>query len=282
MNEEEIFEPRACFRSIVRKPDHQLNLAAAALCIAWEDQGISNVSATLRKLDALAAVLQPHLREVSDPQQAVTMLNQYLFEHLRFRGNTENYHEPANSFLDQVLVRRTGLPIALSVLYLEVGWRLGLPLAGVALPGHFLARYRTLTDELFIDPFHGGRHWSRQECEDQIQRAYGKAPAHVVQLVMEPPSRQAILVRMLRNLKHTYLARGDMQRALAAVERITLLLPDAAAELRDRGLLRSQLGQRHRALEDLERYATLAPAAPDLAEVQKLAQALAERLATGN
>ena len=181
-----------------------------------------------------------------------------------------------------MLETHAGLPITLSVVYLEVGWRLGLPVAGVALPGHFLARFGMGADAIFIDPFNRGRLWTYDQCEIQIATFYGSVTRQMIDQIMEPPSRRAILARILRNLKNIYAEREDVAAALAATERIFLLEPDNPQELRDCGLLRARLGQLHRALEDLDRYARIAPHAPDLPRIQQQARALAARAAEGN
>jgi regulator of sirC expression with transglutaminase-like and TPR domain len=154
--------------------------------------------------------------------------------------------------------------------------------AGLALPGHFLVCYTTLDETIYIDPFNQGQLWSYEQCKQQVAAVYGSAATPLMQAMMAPPTRRAILARMLRNLKHTYLASGDFLRALNAIDRILLLTPRDAGEVRDRGLLRLRLGLHHAALEDLERYKTLAPAATDQADMQKYARLIAEHLAWNN
>lgn len=273
---------RKRFCTLIRQPEEQLCLAEAALCIAWEDQGAGEPEAALQQLDAIAGSARLRLEDLTEPFEVITALNHYLFDELGFRGNHWDYDNPENSFLDRVLETRTGLPIVLSVIYMEVGWRLGLPISGVALPGHFITRYATCSEEIFVDPFNSGRLWSRSECERQVSTVYGDTTPVLMQQVLEPPTKRAILLRMLRNLKNTYLTRGDFQRALTAVERIILLDPDDAQELRDRGLLHARLDQLHHALEDLERYVRRVPNAPELSELQQYAGVLATRLAQGN
>jgi regulator of sirC expression with transglutaminase-like and TPR domain len=255
---QDIHPARTRFRALIRQPEARLNLAEAALCIAWEDQGEGRPAQWLHELDGLAEQAQLRIAGLEQPREMVVALNSYLFGECGFRGNTWQYNDRANSFLDRVLETRAGLPITLSVVYLEVGWRLGLPVAGVALPGHFLARFGAGADSIFIDPFNRGRLWSHEQCE---------AP---------------ILARILRNLKNIYAESEEVPAVLAATERIFLLEPDNPQELRDCGLLRARLGQIHRALEDLERYARIAPRAPDLPRIQQQVRALAARAAEGN
>ncbi|MEO7910388.1 MAG: transglutaminase-like domain-containing protein [Roseiflexaceae bacterium] len=279
---EHIHPARTRFRALIRQPESRLNLAEAALCIAWEDQGDRQPADSLHALDALAEQARLRLAGLAQPREIVVALNSYLFGEREFQGNTWNYNDPANSFLDRVLETHAGLPITLSVVYLEVGWRLGLPVAGVALPGHFLVRFGAGADAIFIDPFNRGRLWSHDECETQIATFYGSATREMIAQIMESPSRRAILARILRNLKNIYAERADVPAVLAATERIFLLEPDNLQELRDCGLLRARLGQLHRALEDLDRYARMAPLAPDLPRIKQQARALAARAAEGN
>lgn len=273
---------RQRFYTLTRCSEEELPLAEVALCIAWEDQGFGDPAAALQQLDAIAGEVRLRIEDLTEPYEVIAALNDYLFHELGFRGNSWDYYNPTNSFLDRVLETRIGLPITLSVIYMEIGWRLGLPMSGVALPGHFITRYASPTTEIFIDPFNQGHVWSRHECERQVLSAYGSATPTMLQQIMEPPSKRDILIRMLRNLKNTYLTGEDFSRALAATERILLLDPNTPQDLRDRGLLRARLNQVYAALEDLERYAHLAPNALDIPELQQYAGVLAAQLAAGN
>lgn len=260
----------------------RLNLAEAALCIAWEDQALPAMPQALAQLDLLAAQAKPRLAGVVEPRAQVGALNQLLFDELDFVGNAANYNDPANSFLDRVLETRTGLPITLAVVYLEVSWRLGLPLTGLALPGHFLVRYPHPAGDLVIDPFNRGRLWSGDECANHVAQYYGSASSLLIARVFQPPTKHEILIRMLRNLKGVYIERSLYPQALAAVERLVLLEPGEATELRDRGLLRARVGQFHGALEDLDRYARLRPEAAEIATLQQQARVMAAELIAGN
>jgi regulator of sirC expression with transglutaminase-like and TPR domain len=273
---------RARFRALLQQPEPQLDLAEAALCIAWEDQGAGDPEAGLCELNTLAYQARLRLAGVVGSVERITVLNRFLFDELGFHGNTDNYSDPANSFLDRVLTTRTGLPITLSVVYIEVGRRLGLPIHGLALPGHFLTRYADGDTEIVIDPFNRGRIWSRVECERQIVAAFGAQAGVVMERVMAPPTKRAILARMLRNLKNSYVEAGDFGRALAAVERILLIEPHETYEVRDRGLIRAHLGLAHLALDDLDWYARMAPRAPDLDALRPRARALAEQITPQN
>lgn len=273
---------RRRFCALLRLDDAAINLAEAALCIAWEDQGRDDPRAALRELDTLAREASGRLAGEETPARRVAALNHYLFEELGFRGNTWSYSDPANSFLDQVLATRAGLPITLSIVYLEVGRRLGLPLEGLALPGHFLVRYAGPEGDIYIDPFGRGRIWSRADCERQVVAAYGASGPALLARVMQPPSAREILARILRNLKNAYIEAQAFDLAYAAAERILMITPRDPQEIRDRGLIRAHLGQLHLALDDLDRYAADATDAADLAALRRQARGLAEAIVKGN
>ncbi|HMQ29338.1 MAG TPA: transglutaminase-like domain-containing protein [Chloroflexaceae bacterium] len=274
---------RRRFAALIRRPDPQVPLAEAALALAWEDQGGPAPWAHLARLDAMARAAAPRVA-AARPGERGGALAAYLHGELGFRGDPGCYSapDPADSYLDRVLERRAGLPILLAVVYLEVGWRLGLPLQGVALPGHFIVRLADPEGDQLLDPFAGGAAWSLEDCERQVASYYGETGPELLAMVMAPPGRGAILARILRNLKQTHLARDDNARALAAVERLLMLDASDPGELRDRGLLRLRAGRLHAALEDLERYARQNPAAGDLATIKSIAAGVVEKVAPRN
>lgn len=275
---------RRVFTELIRRPDPQVPLAEAALVVAWEDQDGPDPRASLAQLDALAAVARPGVERATDARGRAAALGAALGGELGFRGDPSCYQrpDPANSYLDRVLERRCGLPILLSLVYLEVGWRLDLPVHGLALPGHFLVRLVDDGGDLYLDPFDGGALWALADCERQIASFYGELSPELTAMIMAPPARGAILARILRNLKQTYLARDDVPLALAAVERLMLLDASDPGELRDRGLLRLRAGRAHAALEDLERYARENPAAGDLVEIKGFIREVIGRIAPRN
>ncbi len=274
---------RRRFASLIRRPDLHVPLAEAALVVAWEDQGGPYPRTHLDRLDAMARAAAPRLAAVAGGERAAA-LSAYLCGELGFRGDPSCYAnpDPANSYLDRVIERRTGLPIMLSLIFLEVGWRLGLPMHGVALPGHFIVRLAGPEGDQLIDPFGGGVAWSLADVERQIAGFYGETSPELTSMLMAPPTRATILARILRNLKQAHLARGSNALALATVERLMLLDARDPGELRDRGLLRLREGKINAALEDLERYARQNPAAGDLAEIKGIARDMVERVAPRN
>jgi regulator of sirC expression with transglutaminase-like and TPR domain len=201
--------------------------------------------------------------------EAITALNEYLFEEEGFVGNRETYDDPRNSFLNEVLDRRTGIPISLAVIYLEVARRAGLDVAGVNFPGHFLLRAAgpVVGDELIIDPYHGGALLSEFDCRQLLRHHVGDDAAFDSSL-MAPATRLDIVVRMLVNLKRLYVRMRSFPQARFVSTLLLAVDPSAVSELRDRGLLAYHLEDFASALRDLEEYLRLSPqeAEAELAE----------------
>ncbi|MFW6079836.1 MAG: SirB1 family protein [Gemmatimonadota bacterium] len=260
---------RSRFAERVRAPESELDLAEAALLIAAEEYPQLVPAAYLRRLELLAERVRDRLDAERAPLVVLQELNRVLFEEEGLRGNEEAYYDPRNSFLNDVLDRRLGIPISLSVVYLEVGWRLGLPLEGVAFPGHFLVRYAGDAVRVLVDAFEGGRLRFEDEAQELLDRVYG-GMVRLRPEFLERATKKAILARMLSNLKGIYVNAQDDRRALATIERLLLLRPDAVAELRDRGVLLARTGRREEALADLARYLDRAPEAPDAGRVRGL------------
>lgn len=260
---------RSRFAARADTPDTELNLAEAALLIAAEEYPQLPVPAYLRRLDLLAERVYDRLDAERAPLVVLQELNRVLFEEEAFRGNTDAYYDPRNSFLNDVLDRRLGIPITLSVVYLEVGWRLDLPLEGIAFPGHFLVRYTGDALPVLVDPFERGELRFEEEAQELLDRVYG-GMVRLRPEFLESAGKKQILIRMLANLKGIYMNARDDRRALAAVERILLLRPAAVTELRDRGMLLARDGRTEEAVEDLARYLETQPDAPDAQRVREL------------
>lgn len=247
----------------------QFSLAEACLLIAEDEYPRLDIPACIGRLDAIAATVRGRLAADASPEQRIAALNRHLFDELRFRGNTDRYEDPRNSYLNEVLERRTGIPITLSIVYLEVGRRVGLALQGVSFPGHFLVKVRLERGELVLDPFAGGEPCSAAELRGRLEKAL--APARPARLDLErylaPASPRDIVARVLRNLKGLYMKSGKLDRALAVMRRMLLVVPESAEELRDRGLLYARLECFRPALADLQNYLRRRPDAPDGAEI---------------
>jgi regulator of sirC expression with transglutaminase-like and TPR domain len=262
---------RQHFAALVARP--AVPLAEAALAIAEEEYPGLAVADHLARLDALGADVLRALGERRDPASTLRALREVLAVRERFRGNAESYYDPRNSFLNEVLERRLGIPITLGVLYIEVAARAGLHLDGVGFPGHFLVKYSGAgTREIFVDPFHGGEILSADDC---LARFRERAPGLTLEARhLAAVGARQILGRMLHNLKKIYVEAGDDVRALWVVDRLLILAPGDLAERRDRGLVEARLGGSGAALADLEAYLAATPDAPDADEVRALAEQL--------
>ncbi len=271
------------FAQIAASPEEEVNLAEAALLIAKEEYPHLDVPAYLHRLDSMAANIQPRLGGSVLPEDLVGALNHYLFQEEGFAGNTHNYYDPRNSFLNEVLDRKLGIPITLSVVYMEVGWRLGLPLAGVSFPGHFLVKYHGTQGSVVLDPFSGGIPLSQEDLQKRLRGMYGSAPAaSQIPRLLASASKKEILARMLRNLKNVYLQKKDFHKALSAADRILLLRPNFPPEVRDRGIIYQNLECFQAALHDYQLYLKLAPQAPDAGVIRSLTATLQRAVARLN
>ena len=258
----DVSEARRRFAALAERAQGEFRLAEGALLIAQEEYPTLDVEAYLQRLDAMAEAVSTHLGLEMDPQRIVTQINTYLFDEQGFHGNVEDYYDVRNSFLNDVLERKTGIPITLSVVYIELARQVGLPIVGVGMPGHFVVRYSAQPTVFWIDPFHRGQILTQEACQQLLERMYGQALAWS-DAYIEPVSDHAILQRMLYNLKAIYVHQGDHRRALRVVERLLLLRPDGLTEVRDRGLLQARLGSLEAALDDLQHYLQLSPEASD-------------------
>ena len=270
---------RRQFSALVARPDPQIDLAHAALLIASEEYPGLDVEGYRERIDAMGRTLRERVSSAG-PLERVQSLGRYLFEEQGFRGNTEDYYDPRNSFLNDVLERRTGIPISLSTIYIEVARRAGLAAEGVGLPGHFIVRVTCGEGDFLVDPFQGGALLSHEDCQARLDLAYG-GRIRMELAMLAVCSRRQILARMLRNLKAIYVRAEDRRRALAVVDLLLRVQPESLEDLRDRGLLHASLECYAAAARDLEAYLEKAPGAPEaqslLGRITELRQ-LAARL----
>lgn len=257
------------FQTLVRRPEQDLDLAEAALLLATDEYPDLDVAAYLARLEDLARSARERLREDADLEETIVALNCFLFIEQGFAGNTRDYYDPRNSFLNEVLDRRLGIPITLSILYMEVGRRLGLAFEGVSFPGHFLVKFSTREGDVVLDPFYGGVPLSEEDLMDRLEEVYGEAAAVRTALpqLLHTAGKREILVRLLRNLKGIYLRSESYAKALAVANRILLIEPQLPEELRDRGRLHERLECFRAAVDDYARYLALEPRAADAREI---------------
>ena len=264
---------RQDFAREMERPEEELRLARAALLIAREEYPQLPLNRYLVRLDVLAEEVRDRLGSETAPALVLAETLRHLFAVRRYRGNVKNYHDPHNSFLNDVLDRRLGIPLTLGIVLLEVGWRLGLPMEGVNFPGHFLVRYKGDAVEFLIDPFHKGKVSLRSGAQKILDRQHGG----VVQLDdhhLKTADKQDMIVRLLLNLKGIYHRTRDDARALAAVERILIVRPTAPTQIRDRGYLLTRLGRADEAVAQLETYLSFVPTARDTPRVEALIREL--------
>jgi regulator of sirC expression with transglutaminase-like and TPR domain len=265
----------ARFAEALAGDDARIDLAATCLMIAEDAYPGLDVQRYLGEIERMALRLRASLPAAGGAEESVVALNRFLFEDLGYRGNADDYYDPRNSYLNEVIDRRTGIPITLSILYMELGRRIGLPLEGVSFPGHFLVSLRLRGGTLVLDPFAGGVPQSEVELRARLQRvvpphAGGGMPLAELPLdhFLEPAGRRQILSRLLRNLKAIYRETEKPDRLLQVLNRMLLVAPDAHVELRDLGMLYQRLECWRPALQDLTAYLERAPDAPDVDEVR--------------
>jgi regulator of sirC expression with transglutaminase-like and TPR domain len=270
---------RRAFASLIAGDDASIDLAQAALLIAAEEYPELDMNQYLERLQNLAEQVRLRVEKgekqvnllpttVQECMEVLYALNAILFEQEHFRGNRANYYDPENSFLNRVLERRLGIPLTLSLLYMEVGKRLGLCIEGIGMPFRFIVRCTIQESAIYVDPYEKGRFLSEEDCRERLTQIF-KNEEDLDPHWLEPLSHKQLLVRMLINLKHVYIRNRDFQRALNACDRILLVNPNLPTERRDRGIVHFQLKYYARALHDLNAYLELSPQADDLEEVRQ-------------
>ena len=247
----------------------QFDLARASLMLAQDAYPGLDVGGCLASIDDIAVKVKKRLSEDAFPAQKLQALNYTLFTELNFSGNVTDYYDPRNSYLNQVLERRVGIPITLSVLYLEIGQRIGLDLKGVSFPGHFLVKLSVDRGQLVLDPFSGGETQTEAELRQRLAKVMPAQDASRASLApfLEAATPRQIVTRMLRNLKGIYMQASKYEQALAVMHRLLLVMPEAVDELRDRGIIYEKLECFRPALSDLQNYLRRRPNAMDAVEI---------------
>lgn len=268
---------RQQFEATVAQPNDEIDLAAAALLIARDEYPSLDMAAYLRRLDEMAGEVRDLIGAERHPLTVAAGVARYLFTDLGFVGADEEYFDPRTSFLNDVMDRRRGIPISLSVLYMEVARRAGFEVVGIGLPGHFIVKQLHPMGDVLVDPFNGGAILSPDGCARKVKEIYGgnlEFQPHMLGAV----TKKQILSRTIHNLKTIYSAGRDYQRALSMVELLVVLAPWDLDEIRDRGMLRYRLGDLAGALADLECYLTYCPEAADVELVRGNARVIRRML----
>jgi regulator of sirC expression with transglutaminase-like and TPR domain len=261
--------------------DEKIDLTRAALLIARTEYPGLNIEGYAARIEELADRVSANLPGYKS-QQAIAALNQVLFEQAGLRGNRDDYYDPRNSFLSDVLDRGLGIPITLSIVYMEVARRVGFPLAGVGMPGHFLLKhFADGGQELLIDCFNRGDILSRQDCQLRLDEIYSGEMTLRPEF-LHPLSRRQILTRMLNNLKTVYLSTRNFRKALPIADLILVIYPRSSEDVKQRALLRYSMALPKLAAEDLEEYLEISPAASDADEIRQMSLTIHRMLALMN
>lgn len=267
---------RERFRGLVarRAEDH---LSEAALLIALEQYPALDVSSYLDRMEEWSRAIRERVEGSGDIERILTAINDFLFEQEGFHGEADDYYDPRYSFLNEVIDGHAGLPITLSIVYLEISRRVGLQTVGIAIPGHFLVQLSGPWGKILVDPFDQGRALTREECQGFMDRLYGGAVQFREHHLRSFRDDQ-ILGRLLSHLKSMYLAHGDRAGAIAAFDRLMILGEVEPWDFRDRGFLAMQLHRYDEAIENLERYLQVAPSADDAPRIREEIRYLREWL----
>ena len=269
------------FFSFAKREDPQIQLATGALLIAQSEYIDLNIEDYLGRLDEMASTVRERIQDTTLPEHHISELNRYLFEESGFTGNTENYYALGNNFLNAVLDNKTGIPITLGVVYIEVGRRAGLPIVGVNFPGHFLVKYQREHLDILLDVFKDGCFM----CEDLLQAKLKEMMGESVRLesrMLAEASDREILARILRNLVRAYTLLERYDKALIAAERITWLLPNASTDYRLLGYLHYKNHAYSESIAAFEKYLQLVETPPDAAAIEQDIQHLHKLLSRLN
>jgi regulator of sirC expression with transglutaminase-like and TPR domain len=251
--------------------DEDIDLVRAALTIALTEYPDLDIESYVARVDELGHMAEARISEVGDAAQTIAALNRTLFDEAGLRGNREEYYDPRNSFLNAVLDRGLGIPITLALIYIEVGRRLGFPLFGVGMPGHFLLKHYDIDGrETLVDCFSGGDILSPEDCQRRLDEIYSG------QMTLRPEflfavSRRQMLTRILNNLKTIHLSTRNFRKALPLVDLVLVIYPRSPEDVKQRALLRYSLDQMSGAAEDLEQYLKMSPDASDADEIRQTA-----------
>jgi regulator of sirC expression with transglutaminase-like and TPR domain len=268
------------FAATVEGPDGRIRLARAALLIAAAEQPGLDVDKYVARLDDLADTALA-ARRAADALSRLHRLREFLFEELGFAGDRSDYFDPRNSHLNEVLDRRLGIPITLSLVFIEVGRRLGLQMEGIGLPGHFITGARIAGEQVLLDPFNRGAVLTVEACGQVVRQALGR-PVRLLPEHFAPVDNRQFLTRMLANLKGVYWRQEAWDKVVRVIDRMLALNPAAAGERRDRGAAWSNMGRLERGVADWERYLTEFPDAADHEQVRGQLRRVRQKLAQLN
>jgi regulator of sirC expression with transglutaminase-like and TPR domain len=272
------------FAALVRSEieDERVDLLRAALTFARIEDPRLDMESYVRQVEEMAQRVSARVQDQDDPVQIIAALNEVLFQEEMFRGNTVDYYNPRNSFLHDVLNRRLGIPITLALVYMEVARRVGFPLFGVGMPGHFLLKHYDVDGRsILIDAFERGSIVTEEDCRQRLNAIYSGQLALQPEFLL-PVTRRQMLTRMLNNLRSLYLSQRDFRRAVQVVDLVLVIYPRSPEDVKQRAVLRYNLNNYRGALNDFEEYVKMSPDASDAEEIRQTALSLRRSMAMMN
>ena len=232
-----------------------------------------DISKYIKKINEIGNSLSLKINEIKNPTYLISMLNEYLFDELGFRGAEEDYYDPGNSFLNVVFDKKTGIPITLSIIYAEIAKNIGLDLQIVGFPGHVIVKYK---NEIILDPFYRGRLLTIDNLEEILDRNFGDGVEFIPEYLNEATTEQ-LLTRLLRNLKNAYTQSYAYDKAMKCTDMILGMQPESPEEIRDKGILEERLLRYDKALPLLNKYLELQPEADDADFILELIKSVREK-----
>lgn len=268
---------KAEFEKLLSLPDNQINLAEGALMVARLEYPELEIQTQLERISGIADEIRSRLTEDASAGEILTKLNKVLFLEKGFEGNSEHFYDPRNSFLNDVLDRKLGIPISLSILYIELGQQLGLPLSGVSFPGHFLVKLEMDEGAIILDPYFGGISLSEEDIEERLQEFYGSKlkQRHFSGLLATTPNHD-IIIRILRNLRNIYMQNHDWNKALGIADFMVSQDSDKLDSIKARAYIYDALECSRPAMEDYQEYLLISPEAEDIQVIRSRIIELAE------
>jgi regulator of sirC expression with transglutaminase-like and TPR domain len=259
---------RQRFRQIAELPDPLLDLVEASLVIALEEDPALDLDRYLTRVSEWSGAVRERLEGSRDIERIVESINRLLFDEEGFRGEDEDYYDPRSALLNEMLDRHSGLPMTLSILYIEICRRVGMDVAGVSLPGRFLVKFSGVFGQIVVDPFDGGRVLTTIELQKLLDTVYGGG-VRLREHHLRSFTPKQILARELAHLKSAYLAQRDLPRAAASIDRLLILDENDPYELRDRAAVAVQMHAYREAIECFERYLAIKPHGDDHGRVRE-------------
>lgn len=259
---------RRRFRELASMPEGMVDLVEASLVIAQEDQPGLAIDPYLARVTEWSGAVRERIDGSRDVDRVVESINRVLFEEEGFHGEDEDYYDPRSALVNEMLDKHAGIPITLSILYIEISRRVGMEVTGVSLPGRFLVKFSGEFGQIVVDPFDGGRVLTTIEIQKLLDSVYGGG-VKLREHHLRSYTTREILARELAHLKSAYLARHDLTRAAASADRLLILDANDAYEVRDRGAIAMQLHAYGQAIESFERYLSLVPFAEDHSRIRE-------------